>query len=79
LQASENQVLLINTERKLYKVAIEPSRQFKNLCPSNLDQQLERAKIRNLNADSAKEIQEVQSMIMARYGSKSPSKPVQKL
>ena len=52
-------------------MAIKPSRQFKKQKPTKIDKQLEIAKIRNLNADTAKDIQETQAAI---FKSGSPNK-----
>jgi len=66
-------VLSPRFEGKLPAVAIKPSRQFeKKKLP--LDEQLKFAKIRKLDADTAKEMQETQWMIQQRYGPNSPSK-----
>jgi hypothetical protein len=55
-------------------VAIEPSRQFKESKNPKLDQQLEIAKIRNLETDSAKNRQIVMESIQNMYGSNKPFK-----
>jgi len=73
LQCRENQVLSPRLEGKIPTVAIKPSRQFEKKKPP-LDEQLKIAKIRKLDADTAKEIQETQLMIQQKYGPNSPSK-----
>ena len=54
-------------------MAIQPSRQFQKKKPP-LDEQLKMAKIRKLDADTAKEIEETQGLIQQKYGPNSPSK-----
>jgi hypothetical protein len=55
-------------------VAIKPSRQFKKSKPTKIDKQLEIAKIRNLNADTAKDLQETQAAIFNSGGPNKASK-----
>jgi len=55
-------------------VAIKPSRQFKKSKPTKIDKQLEIAKIRNLNADTAKDLQENQAAIFNSGGPNKASK-----
>jgi len=52
-------------------VAKKSSRQFKKPKPTNVDKQLAIAKIRNLNADTAKDLQETQAAI---FNSRGPNK-----
>jgi len=49
-------------------VARKPSRQFKKKKPKSTEKQLELAKIRKLNADTAKEVQETQAAVFSMYG-----------
>ena len=74
LQGSNNPILQTDMKGNLNPVAIEPSRQFKKKKPTSLEKQLQLAKIRKLNADTAKEIQETQTSILSSYGPKSTSK-----
>ena len=55
-------------------MAIKPSRQFKKQKPTKLDKQLEIAKIRKLNADTAKEVQETQAAVFSMYSPNKASK-----
>lgn len=57
-------------------MAIKPSRQFKNRKPTKIDKQLEIAKIKNLNADTAKDLLETQAAI---FNSRGPNKASKEL
>ena len=55
-------------------MAIKPSRQFKKKKLTSTEKQLKLAKIRKLNADTAKEVQETQAAVSTMYGPNKPSK-----
>ena len=55
-------------------MAIKPSRQFEKKKPINTEKQLELAKIRKLNADTANEVQETQAAVFSMYGPNKASK-----
>ena len=55
-------------------VAIKPSRQFEKKKPTSTEKQLEIAKIRKLNADTAKEVQETQAAVFSMYSPNKASK-----
>ena len=74
MQESDNPLLQTDRKGNVNPVAIEPSRQFNKKKPGNLEKQLEIAKIRKLNADTAKEIQETQAVVFSTYGPKSSPK-----
>jgi len=67
-------VITNRQQRKKIPVAIKPSRQFKKSKPTKIDKQLEIAKIRNLNADTAKDLQETQAAIFNSGGPNKASK-----
>ena len=74
LQGSDNPHLHTNSKGKWIPVAIKPSRQFEKKKPISTEKQLELAKIRKLNADTAKEVQETQAAVFSMYGPNKASK-----
>ena len=74
LQGSNNPLLQTDMKGNLNPVAIEPSRQFEKKKPTSTEKQLEIAKIRNLNADTAKEVQETQAAVFSMYSPNKASK-----
>lgn len=75
MQGFDNPLLRTDMKGNVKPVAIEPSRQFRKGKSSKLDAALEVAKIRNLNAATAKDLQETQAGVQAMYGSNKRSKP----
>jgi len=74
LQGSNNPLLQTDMKGNLNPVAIEPSRQFEKKKPTSTEKQLEIAKIRKLNADTAKEVQETQAAVFSMYSPNKASK-----
>ena len=74
LQGLNNPLLHTNSKGKWITVAIKPSRQFEKKKPTSTEKQLEIAKIRKLNADTAKEVQETQAAVFSMYSPNKASK-----